>query len=94
MANNRMFLLHKPTGKAVMLAKRFDEGWYVKDFELTHTLALLFSDAFNSGEGLDDWALAMEDCQMAPTAFSDWQYTKDNGLIRTLKITSGGDENA
>ena len=28
MANNRMYLIHRPTGTAIMLGKRMGWGWY------------------------------------------------------------------
>ena len=33
MANNRMYLLHKPTGEKVMIAKYYPStGWYMKSY--------------------------------------------------------------
>lgn len=81
MANNRMWLLHKPSGKAVMLGKRYGSGWAVKDgVSLSDQLAELFALC----EG-DDWTLAMEDSREAPSAFADWSYTKKHGILKVLE---------
>jgi hypothetical protein len=43
MANNRMWLTHKPTGERVLLAKYYPStGWYVRDDDLVDRLTKLF----------------------------------------------------
>lgn len=71
MANNRMWLVHKPSGSAVFLGKRMGGSWYGTPEDLSERIAVLFSVT----EG-DDFALAMEDCAGAPHAFGGWQYTE------------------
>ena len=41
MANNRMFLLHRPSGKAVYLGKRMGWGWYAVRWKTTKASARL-----------------------------------------------------
>lgn len=45
MANDRMFLVHKPTGRAVMLGKHMTLDWYLPHPEETgRDLEAMFSD--------------------------------------------------
>lgn len=82
MADNRMWLLHRPSGKAVMLGKRFGPEWYTKHDHLSEMLTALFDQT----EG-DDFCLAMEDCEDAPEAFDNWEYTEPGqSVITHLRI--------
>lgn len=87
MANNRMWLLHRPTGKAVFLAKRMGDGWYTKNdaLGLNEFFDHLQNVATDGWMG-DDFVLAMEDCTGAPGAFNDWRYTADEEPFRVLEL--------
>lgn len=43
MANDRMWLVHKPTGKKSLIAKHFGSGW----LEYTGSKQLSFNDLFD-----------------------------------------------
>ena len=45
MANNRMWLIYKPTGHAVCLAKRMAQGWYIIQPETLGAAIERFLDA-------------------------------------------------
>lgn len=87
MANNRMFLLHVPTGKAVFLGKRMGDVWYGTPEDVAKHITSLF-ELVGDSDGKDNYALAMEDSKESEYAFSSWKYENesvDKG-IRTLKI--------
>ena len=90
MANNRMFLVHRPTGNAVLLGKRLDpkRGWYGTPGGLGVSVETLFKKAIESGEGVDDFAVALESGENQPHAIHDWSYTKatDGNGVRKLEI--------
>jgi len=75
MANNRMFLIHKPSKLGIMLGKRMGWGWYGAPdaFELRRFYDYL---ADNIEGSQDDFILAMEDCSES-NCFKDWQYTNE-----------------
>ena len=56
MANNRMYLLHRPTNQWVYLGKRMGGQWYDVQGDLPEKL----TELFESTNG-DDFALVMED---------------------------------
>ena len=76
MANNRMFLVHRPTGIAVMLGKRYTGGWYVHTEDISSRVQKLFDVADEEDRtGLqDDYCIALESCKhgadMATDKFS------------------------
>ena len=78
MANNRMFLVHRPSGMAVFLAKRMGYGWYSVPETIQdrlHTLFKMVEDhGCTSAVNQDDFCLAMENCGI-PGALvsSDWK---------------------
>lgn len=75
MANNRMWLLHKPTMLAVLLGKRMAVGWYQapdKD-ELERFYRYLEHHPMGSQ---DDFVIAMEDCS-GSSVFEGWDYTRE-----------------
>lgn len=84
MANNRMFLVHRPTGKAVMLGKRMASGWYRPGFNgqpdpLAKRMERLFELAEDHWENsqddnLDDFVLVMEDAEGPTGAITEWTY--------------------
>lgn len=70
MANNRMFLVHRPTGLRVYLGKRFGWGWKNVPNDLGEQLQKLFDYLRENPHGSqDDFLLAMEDVKEAPGAF-------------------------
>ena len=46
MANNRMYLIFKPTGQRIMLAKRMGQEWYVKSETLEADLDAFFETCY------------------------------------------------
>lgn len=58
MANNRMFLIHRPTKLGIMLGKRMGWGWY-KPPEAAELQR--FYDYHRRHSHQDDFVLAMED---------------------------------
>jgi hypothetical protein len=63
MVKNRLYLVHRPTGRAVLLGMRGDVGWFTTDREL----GLLVNSFFHNcekklpvGGDQDDFVLAME----------------------------------
>jgi len=75
MANNRMFLIHKPTRLGVMLGKRMAWGWY-KAPEQSELMRFFEYLENNPKESQDDFILAMEDCTES-TCFDEWRYTSE-----------------
>jgi len=73
MANNRLFLMHVPTGKALMLGKRMALGWYqqptVEDFEK------FYNETLDDGgvENQDNFKLMIEDNEYCDIS-SDYVY--------------------
>jgi len=68
MANNRMLLIHRPTGLAVVLGKNMC-GWYCPP--KPETLELLYDEVERRTEGMEDmedFCLGMESCE-ADTPF-------------------------
>jgi hypothetical protein len=65
MANNRMWLVHRPTGEAFCLAKRMGHGWYRTTIE-DYTLRSWFEDLASNDvtvSNQDDFVLAMDTVQ-------------------------------
>lgn len=92
MANNRMFLVHKPSKLGVGLGKRMSWGWYnapEKD-ELERFYAYLGNVTIIDKLSQDDFVIAMEDCANS-SCFGDWNYTreKENGFHK-FEYTTGG----
>lgn len=72
MANNRMYLVHRPSGKALFLGKRLTDGWYGVPEDLVERLKQLFADTEEyEFHRRDDFGLYMEDASMAPNAIDD-----------------------
>lgn len=72
MANNRMFLVHKPTKLGVMLGKRMGWGWYNAPDQ--KEMERFFEYLQSNSDKQDDFILAMEDCEDSD-CFDGWQYT-------------------
>jgi hypothetical protein len=78
MANNRLFLVHRPTGKYVELGKRMALGWYVRD-GLPEVLQELY-DQTTDIDTQDDFCLCMESAENQPNCLNnptDWVYASD-----------------
>ena len=90
MANNRMFLVHRPSGLAVFLGKRMGHGWYTTD--RCASVQILF-DAVENEDGRDDFALAIEDATGATLALGEWQYGpqwyRNDGLVQLIMNDKG-----
>ena len=82
MANNRLFLVYRPTGKAVFLGKRMAEGWYGVPDDVKERIEALFAHVFeNPDASQDDLMLAMEECEAGtPFVNTQWRYTNVGGL--------------
>lgn len=81
MANNRMFLVYRPTGDAVMLGKRMGWGWYDVPNDISERIVQLFALAEkaalqNENFSQDDFAVAMEHAARQPYVLSDWHYAE------------------
>ena len=78
MANNRLLLVYRPTGRAVVLGKRIGSGWYLhSNLNLADRLKELFDGAESSWEDgslQDDFELVIEDSEQAPKLSEDWKY--------------------
>ncbi len=78
MANNRVFLIHKPSKLGIMLGKRMGWGWYKppeKD-EIQRFYDYLSNEQPYDDGSQDDFVLAMEDCSESG-CFDDWKYTSE-----------------
>jgi len=75
MANNRMFLVHKPTMLGVRLGRRGAWGWHSPDSSEELARFYLYLER-NSVGSQDDFHIFMEDCGES-SCYSDWSYTDD-----------------
>lgn len=70
MANNRMYLVHRPSGKSIMLGKRMGAGWYQaptrERMEEFFDGAEAHWHASGWDASQDDFMLVMEDNEGAP----------------------------
>ena len=85
MANNRMWLVHRPSELAVMLGKRMAWGWYRPPPEdMLRDFYQYLSENF--GEQ-DDFVLAMEDCAESSCA-GNWRYGGETpeGFMRIIFV--------
>lgn len=77
MANNRMWLIHKPSKLGVMLGKRMAWGWYsAPDTEHLESFYKYLEQNPDPEGRQDDFVLAMEDCS-GSSCFNEWVYTTD-----------------
>ena len=93
MANNIMFLVHRPTGLAVFLGKRMGGIWYMPT-EIEEDAGVRIQKLFNvlkNENGRDDFAIALEDTSRATLALGEWQYGphRDDGLVQLIMTDKG-----
>ena len=96
MANNRIWLVYRPTGKAVFLGKRMADGWYGVPDDIKQRIEALFQHiSDDDGYFQDDLMLAMEGCDVtSPFVNTNWRYTTDDpGPLRQLEILDKGPSN-
>jgi len=94
MANNRMFLVHIPTGLAVGIAKSMGYGWYLgenKKLTIGDNVEKLFEvleKDFSYGCEPNNFAIAMENAAGASTATDAWQYgeSRSDGLVQLIMV--------
>lgn len=79
MANNIMFICHKPSGRNVAIAKRMDNGWYNVPTDLANQLDKFFTEIEEEEKKQDSFVIAMEYTEdNEPYVYTDWLYTKKN----------------
>jgi hypothetical protein len=89
MANNRLWLVYRPTGKAVFLGKRMAVGWYFVPDDVGARIEALFAHLEEVQAGSqDDLMLAMEECEAdTPFVSTDWRYAGATTLpLNTLEL--------
>ena len=78
MANNRLWLLHRPTKKAVMIGKRMGHGWYLlHPKDIGETLCRFYDHIeLKSFSEMDDFQLIIEqnDRVINPVISDYWTY--------------------
>lgn len=88
MADNRMFLVHVPSGRMLLLGKMYDTDlrWYHPDDDnpTNKFFQSVRDDLFWCGAEESDFALAMEESDK-PYVLTDWSY---NYLGDELRIRS------
>jgi len=76
MANNRMYLIHKPSKLGICLGKRMAWGWYgAPNQNFLDQFFTFLSENYLEGSQ-DDFVLAMEDCSES-TCLDKWVCTKE-----------------
>jgi len=94
MANNRMMLMHRPTGLAVFLGKNSGWSWCGTPDDIEEKLAQLFERVereCENGDQMDDFCLAMESCHAPnPIVNLEWDgyYEEDGGFLRLYRNDS------
>lgn len=91
MANNRMFLIHQPTGLAIIIGKHMGWGWYnpPEQDTLQAFYARVEDESGNEAE-MEDFCLGMESCeadtQLVRTDLSLYHYDeKDKRFLQINK---------
>ena len=74
MADNRMYLVHRPTGLAVLLGKSLGWGWYGEDVQVQRLYDALDQLGYCQHENINDFSLAMEDVSQTPMAKAILKY--------------------
>lgn len=84
MANNRMFLVHRPTGIGIMLGKHMGRGWYSEPKE--GELRVFYEYLEHNHEQPNNLFLGMEDPENNLCVEIDYTREKVDGYI-VLKVT-------
>lgn len=91
MANNRLWLVHRPSGAAVFLGKRMAFGWYQNMGEtIEGRLDAFFSEACDVSDlkSQDDFILVMEDAENAPACTEHWTWDEERWRPKLKKSTA------
>ncbi len=91
MADNRMFLVHVPTGLAAPLGKRYGATWGMSETtksnmgDLVETLFETVRDTLYDG-GCDDFVVALENTNSCRIKSIEYQYgeSHSNGLFQFI----------
>lgn len=83
MANNRMLLCHKPSGRSVYLGKRMGWGWYGTPKNVAEKITELFEWVEHNRHEQDSFVVAMEYCSDKDTqVYTKWDYTDEPNMIK------------
>jgi len=74
MADNRMWLIHKPSKIGIRLGKRIGYGWHAAPDK--SELERFYKYIAETYGDQDDFILAMEDCSNSD-CFDNWEYTSE-----------------
>lgn len=85
MANNRMYLVHKPTGYAFPLGKHMAGGWYGQPADMGESLAEYLDECFMDSGSRDSFAIAMESSD-DPNVITDWEWDQEETGIGRLTM--------
>lgn len=79
MANNKMYLCYRPTGRIVCLGKRMGFGWYraVEQKKLLEFFDQCEQDALLNHTNQDAFCLLMEDDEGLINSFQEWTYDSE-----------------
>ncbi len=105
MANNRLYLVHRPTGFALFLGKRMLRGWYSGDGGIPEARLNAFYDRIDAlyGEapkgwnlsealtGQDDFILVLEDNSCAPHIAEHTAYEGHDSSDLIVRFTPAPD---
>ena len=100
MANNRMYLVHRPTGQSLMVGKRMLEQWYTTPSFHSNSLNDFFGSVYHENEGgMDDFFLTMETCTKQPGMLHEdlWEFKNVNPqeslrIVCNPSVPYGGNE--
>lgn len=86
MANNRLILLHRPTGYAVIIATRTGDGWSHSDtiYSRLDTFFQTLDRMPDSILNQDRFALIIEDAEHAPGLSDDWHYDIERDPLKII----------
>lgn len=98
MANNRMFLVHPPSGLAIFLGKRMGWGWYsYKDDDIDDRLNKFYETLEKHGYigKQDAFCLAMEDNSSGNAlVITKWKYADERSDGFSTLIIDGAEQEA
>ncbi len=84
MANNRMWLVHRPTGLAVLLGKRMLRGWYRPPSREHLSEFYEFLDEYENAQ--DDFVIALEDPTESSCAGVECYFGVNSDGFQRLKL--------